>query len=184
MLGGRYPSKPVVEHTPRADVFELYRRGAIRRGMSRVVLTIDGGILDPPQAVEVALATSWRNALVGLVTLFVCPSCAGRCRHLYSLGGSIACRCCHGLVYSGRVHRASAAADRVIRLRRQLGVSLQPFTALPSRKSKLSRAIERAEDEMIARLHGSLHRVAASVKARRAGVRRHVKRTDPTDRAG
>jgi hypothetical protein len=190
MLGGRTPSRPVVEHTPRADVFELHRRGAIPFGTRRITLTIGGGILDAPQAVEVELATSWRNALVGRVTMFSCPRCAGRCRHLYLLGGllggSIACRRCHQLVYSGRVHRASAAVDRVIRLRRRLGAiaMAEPFSPLPLRKSKLSRAIERAEEEMIARLHGSLRRVTAAVAARRAGVREHRRRSEPTDLPG
>jgi hypothetical protein len=185
MLGGPPQKRHVVEGAAaRIDIHQLRRRGAIPRGVRHITITVG----DVQQAVE--LAITWRNSLVREVVLFSCPKCGARRWHLYVLGERIGCRGCFELGYSSNVHRGSAAAGRVRRLRERLGVDPWPSpipAALPvplsSRTSKhrLVRAIERAEEDMIAGLGRSLKRVTAAVAARRAGVRQHVKRTDPHD---
>jgi hypothetical protein len=131
----RVPPDRLVEARPCLDVHGLYREGLFFEGASATLQTAHGGY-------QLATHEGWKisignqtiaTRLHGMLPsrVFICPSCgAGRAR-LYEYGGVWACRSCHDLRYSVRHRfRMIKGFNKLIRLRRKIGASLEPFSPI------------------------------------------------------
>jgi hypothetical protein len=94
---------------------------------------------------------------------FECPRCRVRCRHLYLR--QLACRRCSRLDYASRhLHRSVPGLNRLLYLRRKLGLDPKPFSPIPPRP----------------RHHTRYRRIADEIRALEAGLVGHLQ-TDIND---
>ena len=116
----------------------------------------------------------WDETIPGLKRAwYVCPVCGRKCRHIYLT--SMACRICSGLDYSSRHrHRSIPKFNRLLYLRRKVGVSLQPFTPIPKKRCGAPRynRIAREICELEARLIGYLRTDINDTLERRIKLRK------------
>jgi hypothetical protein len=163
------PTDRLVESNPRVDIWALLRDGVLVEGTEVEVrwgpvgcwlATRAGGIfIDGTQ-----LQLSWDEPMEGVGRpWFECPVCHRRCRHLYLR--QLACRRCCRLDYSSRhTHRSVPGFNRLLYLRRRLGVDLKPFSPLPRRPKH----------------HARYHRIVAEIRRLEAGLVGHL-RNDVND---
>jgi len=108
------------------------------------------------------------------IPYLACGSCdrRGRCRYLYQDGETFRCRFCAGLDYSVRhVGRHTPQLARLAHLRRKVGVSPEPFAALPplmSVRPKLRRLLGEIvvlERGVLAKMEGVVDDLEKRVRA-------------------
>ena len=118
-----------VEDWPSLDVNRLHRSGAFQT--QRV--SIDTGLGRP-------IRIEWTPCRFGgRRPWFLCPDCGRRAAKLYLVGGTYACRQCHGLVYRSQYSDEIARAiSRAQRIRRQLKASTN-LTVPVSRPKRMHR---------------------------------------------
>ena len=141
-------SRLTTNELPSIDVRHLSRQGAMATGL-RSTMSWRGGnrISIEARETQVVLATGskhrqvidlmWTSCTLGGARVwFRCPACKRRVAILY-LGGSFACRVCHGLYYECQRTRGRCSARiKRQRLRHRLGGSadlLEPFPDKPKR---------------------------------------------------
>ncbi len=104
---------------------------------------------------------------------FFCPKCGRRCRHIYL--AQMACRICAKLDYTCRHrNRSIPGYNRLLRLRRKIGASPQPFTPIAPRPKTHLRYNRIATEigELEARLIGHLRADINDVLEHRIKVRK------------
>lgn len=124
--------RPLVENTPRVDVYELLGMAtaplSVLAREARVLLSIGG-----QEAIAVELE-HMPQTLGGVQTFFLCPNpdCRRRCHHLYWRNEQLWCRRCHGLRHRSE-HCYSRLLPRAAKLRRKLDAPPGLLSPLPPR---------------------------------------------------
>jgi hypothetical protein len=128
------PADTLVENIQRIDVWEVVPKG--RKGGQPITREADLSINGT------SIALTWDEPMPKTHRCwFRCPTCARRVRHLYL--PELSCRHCRQLDYLVR-HTTVPAVLRVVRLRKQLGLSPRPFEPIPRRQRHCSRWNRRA----------------------------------------
>jgi hypothetical protein len=163
-----FPSERLTSGAACVDVFALARDGLLTLGASATLRT--GSRACPLAAGEGQILIDETRIVVGSHTLgmplFVCPRCEHDAYRLYEVGGAWACRKCHRLDYACRHrNRTVPGYNRVLYLRRRLGVEIKPFAPLPDypRSCTRKRALAAEIMTLEARLIGHLRRDVCNV---------------------
>ena len=117
---------------------------------AKIMVAIDDGP-------EFAIATiSHDGTLGGTITLFRCPSCGTRRRHLYlKSAGTLTCRDCSGLLYASRHrHQQNRPLLRASRLRTYLATT--PRIPRRKRRQEILARIKHLEQDAREKAAGSV----------------------------